>query len=214
MGGSRRRDEMVGMAQWAVIIPAELWASERLFHHDSVRLPATGPEIGDDILLVVGDPTLGSDASGPATDDAPGADGGEAHAVGGARAVAVGTARDTRRGTLLVAYTKRAFDRPVSADDLKLAETVTALDAGAFAGIADRLTDDDQGARRQTWLVSVDLPIEAASPAEAVRQFWSYVAELGPAELPAFVSPAGNELAMQAFVLGAEANLDPEEDED
>jgi hypothetical protein len=38
--------------------------------------------------------------------------------------------------------------------------------------------------------------------------------ELGPRELPAFVSPAGNELAMQAFVLGAEANQDPEEDED
>ncbi len=54
----------------------------------------------------------------------------------------------------------------------------------------------------------------AASPAEAVRQFWSYVAELGPAELPAFVWPSGDELAMQAFVLGAEANQDPEEDDD
>ena len=37
--------------------------------------------------------------------------------------------------------------------------------------------------------------------------------ELGPRELPAFVSPAGDELAMQAFVLGAEANQDPEEDD-
>ena len=64
----------------------------------------------------------------------------------------------------------------------------------------------------QTWLVSLDLPIEAPTPAEAVRLFWSYVRDLGPAELPAFVSPAGDELAMQAFVLGEEANQDPEEE--
>jgi hypothetical protein len=62
--------------------------------------------------------------------------------------------------------------------------------------------------------VSLDLPIEASTPAEAVRLFWSYVMELGPRELPTFVSPAGDELAMQAFVLGEEANQDPEEDED
>ena len=66
--------------------------------------------------------------------------------------------------------------------------------------------------RRQRWLVSVDLPIEADSPAEAVQLFWSYVSELGPKELPAFVCPAGDELAMQAYVLGAEVNLDPEEE--
>jgi hypothetical protein len=58
----------------------------------------------------------------------------------------------------------------------------------------------------------VALPIEATNQAEAVRQFWSYVRELGPAELPTFVWPSGDELAMQAFVLGAEANQDPEED--
>jgi len=67
---------------------------------------------------------------------------------------------------------------------------------------------------RKTWLVSVALPIEAANQAEAVRQFWSYVEDLGPAELPTFVWPSGDELAMQAFVLGAEANQDPEEEED
>ena len=67
---------------------------------------------------------------------------------------------------------------------------------------------------RKTWLVSVALPIEAANQAEAVRQFWSYVAELGPAELPAFVWPSGDELAMQAFVLGVEANQDPEEEDE
>ena len=67
---------------------------------------------------------------------------------------------------------------------------------------------------KRDWLVSVAMPIEAAGPADAVRQFWSYVRDLGPAELPAFVWPSGRELAMQAFLLGAEANQDPEEDED
>jgi hypothetical protein len=67
---------------------------------------------------------------------------------------------------------------------------------------------------RRTWFVSVDLPIEADSPADAVRQFWDYVAQLGPGELPAFVWPSGDELSMQAFVRGEVANLDPEEDDE
>jgi hypothetical protein len=62
------------------------------------------------------------------------------------------------------------------------------------------------------WLVSVSLPIEAPSESEAVAEFWRYVTELGPAELPAFVSPAGDELAMQAYVADEPAPLDPEED--
>jgi hypothetical protein len=64
-----------------------------------------------------------------------------------------------------------------------------------------------------SWLVSVDLPIEADSPAEAVAQFWNYVRELGPGQLPTFVSPYGDELAMQAYVLDEPVNLDPEEDD-
>jgi hypothetical protein len=62
------------------------------------------------------------------------------------------------------------------------------------------------------WLVSVSLPIEAPSEAEAVAEFWRYVTELGPHELPAFVSPAGDELAMQAYVADEPAPQDPEED--
>jgi hypothetical protein len=38
--------------------------------------------------------------------------------------------------------------------------------------------------------------------------------EAGPRELPAYVWPRGDELAMQAFVLGAVTNLDPEEDDE
>ena len=62
------------------------------------------------------------------------------------------------------------------------------------------------------WLVSITLPIEAASPVEAVREFWAYVDSLGPGELPAFVSPAADELAMRAYVMDREAALDPEDD--
>jgi hypothetical protein len=66
---------------------------------------------------------------------------------------------------------------------------------------------------RQTWLVSVDLPIEAATPAEAVAQFWSYLRELGPDQLPAFVAPLRDELAMQAYLGGEPHELDPEDDD-
>jgi len=66
--------------------------------------------------------------------------------------------------------------------------------------------------RRRTWLVSVDLPIEAATPAEAVAEFWAYLRELGPDQLPAFVSPVEDELAMQAYLAGAPHDLDPEDD--
>ncbi|GAA1561822.1 hypothetical protein GCM10009827_099000 [Dactylosporangium maewongense] len=87
------------------------------------------------------------------------------------------------------------------------------LDEAAFVAVAQEVTSATKRPEaKRTWLVSVDLPIEAASPGEAVREFWTYVRDLGPAELPAFVWPAGDELAMQAFVLGAEANQDPEED--
>jgi hypothetical protein len=65
--------------------------------------------------------------------------------------------------------------------------------------------------RVRTWMVGVDLPIEAESPGEAARQYWSYLRELGPGELPAYVSPADDELAMQAYLLGEATNLDPEE---
>ena len=109
-----------------------------------------------------------------------------------------------------VKYTYRLLDEPLPASGLALAGT---LDEATYAAVVDRIGAQHRvDADKRTWLVSVDLPIEAASPAEAVRLFWSYVRELGPQELPAFVSPAGDELAMQAFVLGEETNLDPEED--
>jgi hypothetical protein len=170
---------MVRMAQWAVIIPAEQWATERLFQHDTVTVAGSfEARPGDDVVLVAGE-----------------------------HAVALGRFASATE----ITYVRRAFDEPTPADDLRLTETVTPLDEESFRRVASRVGDRYE---RKSWLVSVALPIEAANQAEAVRQFWSYVEDLGPAELPTFVWPSGDELAMQAFVLGAEANQDPEEEDD
>ena len=173
------------MAHWAVVFPAERLDRERLFANDSVPLEGDGPAAGDVVLLV-------------ADGDAP---------------VLFGLGRVRVAGE--VHYTHRLLDEPLPAGDLKLdGPGVYPLEPSVFeasAGVIDPYLRTD-GPKR-TWLVSIDMPIEAASPAEAARLFWSYVYELGPQELPAFVSPTGNELAMQAFVLGVEANQDPEEDD-
>ncbi|MGC5030067.1 hypothetical protein [Micromonospora sp. DT229] len=192
-----------GTGTWAVLLPAGRYDAERLVHHDTLELTglaevAALPSPGDQVAVLADEPL-------------------RLVAVG---RVATPTVRPTEDPddpqsdpgpqTLVVTYTRRAFDDPVPADTLALGGPVTALDPGAFRDLVDRLGPPPQ---RQSWLVSLDLPIEADSRAEAVRLFWAYVQELGPQELPAFVSPYGDELAMQAFVLGAEANQDPEEDD-
>lgn len=185
------------MTQWAVVIPAEQYETERLYHHDEFAVDAPAgaglPADGDELLVVVAATPPVVVAIGRARVPSP------ATAAGGARA-----------GAVVVAYTRRAFDSPVPAPRLRLDGRIMPIDAAVYRDVAVRLGTP---ADRRTWLVSVDLPIEAESPAEAVRQFWSYVRQLGPRELPTFVWPSGDELAMQAFVLGGEANLDPEEDD-
>ncbi|MGN9889847.1 hypothetical protein [Micromonospora sp. L31] len=172
---------------WAVLLPAGRYDAERLVHHDTLELPApvgeSRPRPGDPVAVLVPEPP---------------------------RLVALGRVARAGADSLVVTYTRRAFDEPAPADQVSVAGPVTPLDSGIYRELADRLGPPPL---RRTWLVSLDLPIEADSRAEAVRLFWSYVQELGPAELPAFVSPSGDELAMQAFVLGAEANQDPEEDD-
>ncbi|MFG3419762.1 hypothetical protein ACIBTZ_22715 [Micromonospora sp. NPDC049460] len=191
-----------GTGAWAVLLPGGRYEAERLVHHDTLELTglaaADRPRPGDRVAVLADEPprlvALGrvAAASGQEREDPedPLSDRGEA--------------------PLVVAYTRRAFDEPVPAEAVALDGPVTALDPTVFRELADKLGPPPQ---RRSWLVSLDLPIEAASPAEAVRLFWAYVQELGPRELPAFVSPSGDELAMQAFVLGAEANQDPEEDD-
>ncbi|MGN9764780.1 hypothetical protein ACTMS2_06385 [Micromonospora sp. SD12] len=197
--GARPAD---GTGAWAVLLPTGRYEAERLVHHDTLELTGltddSGPRPGDRVAVLVDAPprlvALGRVAA----------------AAGQEREDPDDPQSERVEAPLVVAYTRRAFDEPVPADALVLDGPVTALDPSAFQELADRLGPPP---RRRTWLVSLDLPIEAASPAEAVRLFWAYVQELGPRELPAFVSPSGDELAMQAFVLGAEANQDPEEDD-
>ncbi|TDC32046.1 hypothetical protein [Micromonospora sp. KC213] len=175
-----------GEGAWAVLLPPGRLDAERLVHHDSLDLPAAPG----------GHRPRPGDPVAVLTEAPP-------------RLVALG--RVVRSGAgLAVAYTRRAFDEPVPADRVEITGPVSPLDPVVFGHLVDRLGPP---APRRTWLVSLDLPIEADTRAEAVRLFWSYVQELGPGELPAFVSPSGDELAMQAFVLGAEANQDPEEDD-
>ncbi|GIE80153.1 hypothetical protein Aph02nite_61030 [Actinoplanes philippinensis] len=165
------------MAQFVVIIPEGQWATERLFQHDAVTVPAVdSAEVGDEVLLVA-----------------------ESQVVALARV-------EKSDGELSLWYLRRAFDEAIPFEG-----SAGAIDEEIFQRYARRLGPP---ADRKPWLVSVAMPIEAANPAEAVRQFWSHVLELGPAELPTYVWPSGDELAMQAFVLGAEANQDPEEEDE
>ncbi|RIV31310.1 hypothetical protein [Micromonospora radicis] len=192
-----------GTGTWAVLLPAGRYDAERLVHHDTLELTGLGevpvlPRPHDQVAVFADEPprlvALGRVAAPtvphPEDPDDP--------------------QSDRQPEALVVRYTRRAFDEPVPAEGLPLDGPVSPLDPVTFRELVDRLPPPPQ---RRTWLVSLDLPIEAESPAEAVRLFWAYVQELGPRELPAFVSPSGDELAMQAFVLGAEANQDPEEDD-
>jgi hypothetical protein len=171
------------MAYWALVVSAECYADERLYARDVLDASAGDAADGDPVLLVA--------AVSPA--------------------VVFGLGRVERGG---VRYTHRMLDEPQPADGIELdGAGWQRLEPEAYAAVADRVSAAYRvDADKRTWLVSVDLPIEAPSAAEAVRLFWTYVRELGPGELPAFVAPTDDELALQAFVLGEEANLDPEED--
>jgi hypothetical protein len=120
----------------------------------------------------------------------------------------------------VLSYLRRSFDAPVPAAELGVERAAGAGVTGVEPELFRRLVAALAGgtgaaaAAAPTWLVSVALPIEAATPAAAVRQFWSHLRELGPAELPTYVWPSGDELAMQAFVLGEAANQDPEEEDE
>jgi hypothetical protein len=172
------------MALWAVNISADRWVTERLFHHDTVTVTGAA---------------TGSTAS----------PGDEVLLLADGSVVALTTVAKADGADLVLEYVRRAFDAPVPAG-LTLDAEVSPVAPDAFRRLAAQVGVDSL----RPWLVSIAMPIEAASPADAVRQFWSYVRELGPAELPAYVWPSGDELAMQAFVLGEPANQDPEEDED
>jgi hypothetical protein len=182
------------MRAWVGIITAEQFAAERLYARDEVTVAGdAGSAPGDPVVLVAeGHPWV---------------------LFGHGRVLEVLDAGATVR------YRRRLFDdpRPLPADTLPegVATGLHPLAAPQFMRLSTLADATAQaGAGRSVWFVSVALPIEAGTRAEAVREFWTYLDKLGPQELPAYVWPLGDELAMQAFVLGAVANLDPEEDDD
>ena len=192
------------MRYWSVVVAADRYDAERLYSHDCLVLTEiTELSPGDRVVLV-------ADTRSPIVFGL-----GTVTATSGARDDAEHDPDDPESpppetGEVSIAYDRRMFDAPVVAPAALVSGKLAEIDATTWARFDTASPPADEP---QTWLVSLDLPIEASSAAEAVRQFWSYVAELGPRELPAFVSPAGDELAMQAMVAGVEVNLEPEEDE-
>jgi hypothetical protein len=198
---------------WVVMVAADRFDAERLYERDGIVLAglvADGLALGDRVILAA--------AHQPPI----------VFALGIVSAIRHETLADAddldmpspAHDEVAVSYGMRLFDRPRPLPptvDLVSAGDVTRIDEPEWVAYArDTLAAAESGPApdtRRTWLVSLDLPIEATSAAEAVRQFWTYVADLGPHELPTFVSPADDELAMQALVGGVEVNLDPEEDE-
>ena len=186
---------MARMRYWAVTIPVEQYEHERLHAGRRFDLAEAGQlRPGDWAVLVA--------ATTPPVIFAFGR--------------VIGFSYGKVTSPLSVVYHRRLFEGPLRAADLPAAELPASrspglreIDEDAFAKIRAAVGDPPA---RKSWMVSVDLPIEAGSPREAVAQFWTYLRELGPTELPTFVSPVGDELAMQAYVLGEETNLDPEEE--
>lgn len=177
------------MQHWAVVIDESQFATERLYAHDSIAVSSRRePVTGDPVLVLV--------------------DGKPQRLFGLGRILAwYGT-------TVTVAYTHRQLDDPRPAD-LEAEHGLTQISGPDYDRLATLIPAEHRiDADRREWFVSVTLPIEAGSEAEAVREFWTYVDKLGPRELPALVWPRGNELAMHAYVLGTERNQDPEEDDD
>ncbi|WP_239076656.1 hypothetical protein [Actinocatenispora rupis] len=196
---------------------AERYQAERLYQHDQVEVsvPTGHPMAAGDLVVLV---APGDDApvvfglarvlTPPYQVDRVPDDPDDADPEGPSAAV--------------VTYLRRRLDVPVPAATLDLVDEAESA-AHAPVRLADevyqRVADavgpgPDPVVPQPEWMVSLDLPIEASSPAEAVRIFWTYVRQLGPRELPAFVWPRGDETAMRPYVLGEEHEMDPEEEDE
>src|SRR5690242_18089649 len=134
------------MAQWAVVVPAQRYAAERLFLHETLELTGLDgpvPAVGDEVALLAGvtDPVV----------------------FGLGRVVARasdGSPDDpTPAGTvdeLDIAYTHRLFDGPLAADGLAgPTPGVYPLDPAAFGALRDKAGDRPVDAARKEWLVGV-----------------------------------------------------------
>ena len=120
------------MAQWAVTIPADQWATERLYHNETVTLTGSGGAVAPDeeVLLVADD-----------------------------QVVALTRAVKADGDDLVLAYLRRAFDAPVPAAGLAPSNgTPVKVEEQAFRRLVAALggeTAPSVGPGTPTWLVSV-----------------------------------------------------------
>jgi hypothetical protein len=189
---------------WVIAIPGERYAVERLFLRNTLDLgdvPAPRPRVGDPVVLVAlaGAPLIFA----------------LGRVAGASNTVNHGQASPSAGSAALeIAYTNRLFDKPIPADGLLSIQRpgIYLLDGERFTTTIAMLevTAESPGQLNE-WQVELCLPIEAASPADAVRSFWTYINELGPSELPVFVAPIGDELALTPYVHSDPAIFDPDE---
>ena len=173
------------MAYWAAVVPRPAYAEQRLRHHETITVDNGAAQLapGDTVALV----------------------------AALAEPVVFGTGTVVSCRPCRVAYTHRRLDEPLAAAGLLPNRPVGLypLDPAVLSEVVRRLAVAHP-AYRARWLVGVHLPIEASTPAEAVREFWTYVMELGPRELTAYVHPLGDELAMREYVAGEPiGDIDP-----
>lgn len=208
------------MAFWVGVVSAEFFADEVLYARDYCDVRGHGLDQAVAGQLRRGDPVVLVAATEPAVVFGLGTVRGW---FGYGPAPSADDVRAATRGIwqTAVAYTRRVFEDSPTVAAAALAEAgvdplvpgLSPLTEAGYQGLVGGLPTVPAPGDPSEWFVSLTLPIEASSPAEAVREFWSYVEKLGPRELPTYVWPRGDELSMQAFVLGATANLDPEEDD-
>jgi hypothetical protein len=183
------------MNHWLAVVAPERYADEVLYARPACTVAYQGvdmPAAGDPVLLVA--------------------------ASAQPLIFAVGVIEGRREGAeVTIAYRRRLFDQPIEAGAIEIfSPGLLPVDRDRYERLAASIPPPGlrPAGPKPEWFVSVSLPIEADSRAEAVREFWTYVEKLGPRELPALVWPRGDEMSMQAFVLGAPANQDPEGDDD
>jgi hypothetical protein len=148
------------MACWAAVVPALVYAEQRLRNHETITIDNDAVQLapGDTVVLVAA-------FAEPAV-------------FGAGTVVSCDPCR--------VAYTHRRLDEPVAGLLPDRPVGLYPLDSPVLSEAVRRLSVPDPAGRAR-WVVSVHLPVEASSSAAAVREFWTYVMELGPRELPAYV---------------------------
>src|SRR3954465_4544922 len=134
------------MAKWVVVVSGEQYEHERLYGAGELTAPDAAAE-----GLAPGDEAL--------------------LVAGGDEPVVFGLGRVDRDGRLQ--YTVNLLDSPLPAGGL--GRRTGRLDEESYRAVARRVAPAEAPAPRRTYLVSVDMPIEASSPGEAVRTFWNYV---------------------------------------